>query len=375
MLKLYRLFLVVAALSGAVAVAVLLLGKGIAATGPFVLGGLIALALGSPAVPMLRQLAFTIWVMVAVAAAMYYPGPFLRAGDYDLTGLIVPLIMIIMFGMGTSMSLKDFGAVAKMPRAVLVGLVCQFTIMPLLGLAIATTFGFPDEVAAGIVLVGSVSGGVASNVMAYIARANLALSITMTAISTLLAPVMTPLLMQVLAGQFVPVDFVAMMLSVAQIVLLPIVLGLIVNRLLHGRAKWLSDSMPLLSMAAIAVVLAIIVAAGREDLLVIGPLLFAAAILHNAAGYLLGYWGGRFVGMDEQACRTIALEVGMQNGGLATGIAAQMGMASTVGLAPAIFGPWMNISGSALANWFRSRPLPDEPKPVSDEDQMVRAAT
>lgn len=371
----YRVLLFVAALCALGAIVLLALGHGIAATGPLVVGGLVALAFGSRAVPVLRPLAFTIWIFVSVAVAMYYPQYFLTVGDYQLTRLIVPLIMIIMFGMGTSMSLKDFGAVARMPRAVLVGIVCQFTIMPLVGLTLATTFGFPDEVAAGVVLVGSVSGGVASNVMAYIARANLALSITMTAVSTLMAPLMTPLLMQVLAGQFVPVNFVAMMLSVAQIVLLPIVLGLIVNRLLHGRAAWLSEAMPLLSMAAIAVVLAIIVAAGREDLLVIGPLLFAAAILHNAFGYFLGYWGGRLVGMDEQSCRTIALEVGMQNGGLATGIAANMGMASTVGLAPAIFGPWMNISGSALANWWRNKPLPGETKEPDDREALVSVAT
>jgi BASS family bile acid:Na+ symporter len=246
--------------------------------------------------------------------------------------------------------------------------------MPLLGLTIATVFGFPDEVAAGVVLIGSVSGGVASNVMAYIARANVALSITMTAVSTLLAPLMTPLLMQLLAGQFIAIEFVPMMISVAQIVLLPIVAGLIVNRLLHGRAQWISQSMPLLSMAAIALVLAIIVAAGRDDLLVVGPLLFVAAVLHNASGYLLGYWGGRLLRMDEQSCRTIAIEVGMQNGGLATGIAANMGMASTVGLAPAIFGPWMNVSGSALANWWRNRPLPDSPEKAADSETLATAA-
>ena len=373
MQNVYRALLIVAALCALGAVGQLLFGAGIAATGPFVVAGLVALALGSRAVPALGQLAFTFWIFVSVAVALYYPQYFRDAGGFSMTEFIVPLVMIIMFGMGTSMSLKDFGAVVKMPRAVLVGIVCQFSIMPLVGLTIAWAFGFPDEVAAGIVLVGSVSGGVASNVMAYIARANLALSITMTAISTLVAPLMTPLLMQVLAGQFVPVDFVAMMISVAQIVLLPIVLGLIVNKLLRGRARWLSRSMPLLSMVAIAMVLTLIVAAGRDSLLVIGPLLFVAAILHNALGYLFGYWGGRLAGMDEQACRTIALEVGMQNGGLATGIAANMGMAATVGLAPAIFGPWMNISGSALANWWRNKPLPTEVTPADEQPVEVAA--
>lgn len=365
--SIYRFLLLIAVLCAVAAIGLLVFGFGLASTAPFVVGGLVALALGTPAVAVLRPLAFTVWVMAAVAAAMYYPRPFLQWGDYQLSGLIVPLVMIIMFGMATSMSLKDFSAVVKMPQAVLVGIICQFSIMPLLGLTIATVFGFPDEIAAGVVLIGSVSGGVASNVMAYIARANVALSITMTAISTLMAPLMTPLLMQLLAGQFIEIEFVPMMISVAQIVLLPIIAGLIVNRLLRGRAEWINRSMPLLSMTAIALVLAIIVAAGREDLLVVGPLLFLAAVLHNAAGYFLGYWGGRLIRMDEQACRTIALEVGMQNGGLATGIAANMGMASTVGLAPAIFGPWMDVSGSALANWWRNRSNAMEANEIGEE--------
>ena len=348
----YRYFLIIAALCALGAVVLLILG-GLAATGPAVVGFLVSLAIGGLGVPRLRQLAFTIWIFASVAVAMYYPQYFQRAGDFEFTGLIVPLIQIIMFGMGTAMSLKDFAGVVKMPKGVFVGLACQFTIMPLVGLTLAWIFDFPAEIAAGIVLIGSVSGGVASNVMAYIAKANLALSITMTAIATLVAPLMTPLLMRLLANQFVPIDFVSMMISVAKIVLVPIVLGLLFNKVMHGRAKWLDRTMPLVSMAGIAVVLTIIVASGRDALLDIGLLLFLAAILHNAIGYVLGYWGCRLIGLDEQSCRTISLEVGMQNGGLATGIAVEMGKVATVGLAPAIFGPWMNISGSALANWWR----------------------
>ena len=348
----YRYFLIIAALCALGAVVLLILG-GLAATGPAVVGFLVSLAIGGLGVPRLRQLAFTIWIFASVAVSMYYPQYFQRAGDFEFTRLIVPLIQIIMFGMGTAMSLKDFAGVVKMPKGVFVGLACQFTIMPLVGLTLAWTFDFPAEIAAGIVLIGSVSGGVASNVMAYIAKANLALSITMTAIATLVAPLMTPLLMRLLANQFVPIDFVSMMVSVAKIVLVPIVLGLLFNKVMHGRAKWLDRTMPLVSMAGIAVVLTIIVASGRDALLDIGLLLFLAAIMHNAIGYVLGYWGCRLIGLDEQSCRTISLEVGMQNGGLATGIAVEMGKVATVGLAPAIFGPWMNISGSALANWWR----------------------
>jgi bile acid:Na+ symporter, BASS family len=354
----YKAFLGAAALS-VVGAGVIGLTASPAASGPFVIGFFVCLAIGGHGLPALRSLAFTLWIFVAVSTAMFYPQYFLAVGDYELKNLIVPLIQLIMFGMGTSMSLGDFAGVVRMPRAVFIGLACQFTIMPLLGVALAKGFGFAPEIAAGVILIGSAPSGVASNVMAYIARANLALSITLTACTTLLAPLMTPFLMKVLAGQLVPVDFFDMMIGIVKMVIVPIVLGLIMNRLLRGRDRWLHDTMPLLSMSAIAVVLTIIVATGRNDLLTVGPLLFLAAIIHNAAGYTLGYWACRLIGMDEQSCRTISIEVGMQNGGLATGIALQMGKVSTVGLAPAIFGPWMNISGSALANWWRSRPLPE----------------
>ncbi|HLR31175.1 MAG TPA: bile acid:sodium symporter family protein [Fodinibius sp.] len=218
-------------------------------------------------------------------------------------------------------------------------------------------FGFPAEIAAGVVLIGSCPGGVASNVMAFIAEADLALSITLTAVATLISPFMTPMLMQLLAGQFVPIDTLAMMLSILNMIIVPIVLGLMFNHFLHGKARWLDDIMPVVSMVGIAVIIAVITAAGRDSLVAIGGLLIMAAIIHNAAGYLFGYWGARLLGMDEKACRTIALEVGMQNGGMASGLAAEMGKIATVGLAPAVFGPWMNISGSTLANWWRRKAL------------------
>ena len=325
--------------------------------GPFVVGFFTFLGLGARGTSRLRAFTFTIWIFAAVSAAMFYPAYFQRVGNFELDQLIVPLIQLIMFGMGTAMSVKDFVGVAKMPKAVLVGILCQFSIMPLLGLALATSFGFPAEIAAGVVLIGSAPSGVASNVMAYIAGANLALSITLTAVATLMAPFVTPLLMKLLAGQFVPIDFLAMMVGIIKMVIIPIVLGLAFNKLMHGRAEWLDRAMPVVSMVGIAVIITIITASGRDALLVVGPALVAAAVIHNGLGYLLGYWGCRLAGMDERSCRTISIEVGMQNGGLASGIALQMGKVATVGLAPAIFGPWMNISGSALANWWRRNPV------------------
>lgn len=355
MKRLQKAFLGISALCAAGAVVVTIAGGGLAPAGPLVVGFFVSLAIGGRSIPLLRQLTFTIWIFAAVSTAMYYPQHFLRVGDFTLTRLIVPLIQIIMFGMGTVMSLKDFEGVVRMPKAVFVGLLCQLTMMPLIGATLAYSLGLPAEIAAGIVLIGCAPSGVASNVMTYLARANLALSITLTTVATLLSPLTTPLLMKVLAGQLVPVNFFEMMLSIIQMVIVPVVLGVLVNRLLSGHTRRLNQVMPILSMVAIAVIITIITASGRDALLTVGPLLFLAAVIHNAAGYALGYWSCRLLGLPEQDCRTISIEVGMQNGGLASGIALQMGKVATVGLAPAIFGPWMNVSASALANWWRAR--------------------
>jgi len=357
---LYKISLVASGLCAIALLVALIAGAGAAVAGPLAVGFFALLAVGVRVHPVLGDFTFTLAVFASVTFAMFYPGVLDTVGGFELTLLIVPLIQIIMFGMGASLSVEDFAGVMKMPKGVLVGLVCQFSIMPLVGLSLATVFGFSNEIAAGVVLIGSAPSGVASNVMAYIAGANLALSVTLTAVATLLAPVMTPFLMEMLAGQFVPIDFVEMMWSIIEMVIVPVVLGLLFNRYFHGKAQWLDDIMPVISMTAITVIIAIITAAGRDDLLAIGALLVAAAIVHNAAGYVFGYWGCRLLGMDETDCRTISIEVGMQNGGLASGIAMEMGKVATVGLAPAVFGPWMNITGSGLANWWRRQMLEEE---------------
>jgi len=323
--------------------------------GPFMVLFFLFLAFGIRGTDRFKGLSFTVLIFAAVSLSMYYPQSFIQIGDFQLKKLIVPLLQVIMFGMGTAMSFNDFYGVIRMPKGVFIGLICQFSIMPVLGFTLATLFNFPAEIAAGVVLIGSSPSGLASNVMAYLAKANIALSVTLTAVATLIAPFMTPILMKYLAGSFVPIDFVSMMISIVKIVILPIALGLIFNHFFHGKAKWLDKTMPIISMGGIALIIMIITAAGRDDLLTIGILLIIAAIIHNLMGYLLGYWGCRLLKMKEQDCRTIALEVGMQNGGLASGIALEMGKISTVGLAPAIFGPWMNISGSSLATWWRDK--------------------
>jgi BASS family bile acid:Na+ symporter len=353
----FKLLLISSLVLVSLALGVLIFGDGLLATGPFVVSSLICLAIGGRNVSILNQMSFTIWVIAAVSIGFYYPEYFQQIGNFKCTGFIVPLIQLIMFTMGTEMSIKDFEGVIKTPKAVLIGLISHFTIMPLVGFTLAKSFGFPPEIAAGVILMGSVPSGVTSNVLAFIAKANMPLSVTIAAISTLLAPFLTPLLMKLLAGQYVAIDLQAMMLHVAEIIILPIVLGLLVNKFLSNSMKKLQSFLPKISMLGVLMMMIVIVSSGRDSLLQIGPLLFVSAMIHHTIGYLLGYWSGRFMGLDEASCRTISLEVGMQNGGLASGIALQMGKIATVGLASVIAVPWMTISGSMLSNWWRNREL------------------
>lgn len=319
----------------------------------------IALAIGIRAFPTFKGLSYTIIILAAVTTAMFYPAPFVEINGFKLTRLITPLLQLIMFGMGTSMSFHDFAGVIKMPKGVFIGVTSHFIIMPGVGFAIASLSGFPPEIAAGIILIGCSPNGMASNVISYLAKANLALSITITAVSTMLAPFVTPLLMKLLAGEFVEVNVLDMMWHITEIVIIPILAGLIFNKFLSGKANWLDKAMPLVSMTSIALIIVVITAAGRESLLSIGPKLVLLVLIHNLSGYTLGYWSGRLFKMSERDCRTMAIEVGMQNGGLASGIAKAMGKIATVGLAPAIFGPLMNITGSILASYWHRKPPVD----------------
>jgi BASS family bile acid:Na+ symporter len=311
----------------------------------------------------LRKLAFTAWVMTCVLAAFCFPTVFSRWGDFELKTLIVPLIQLIMFGMGATLAISDFTRVVQMPRAVLIGIFLQFLIMPLLGFALAKAFGFEPSVAAGVILIGSCPGGVASNVMTYLSKGNVALSVTMTACSTLIAPIMTPLMMYMLAGTLVDIVFIDWVINIVKIIIVPISLGLIFNsvlRALNWRGEWIDRCLSMTAMAGICFIIGIIIADSRDKLLMIGIALVAASILHNAAGYLLGYFGARLARLDESSCRTVSIEVGLQNGGMATALAINTLKDPLAALAPAIFGPWMNISGSMLASWWGARPPADE---------------
>lgn len=382
----------------------------------------VALALGLRGVPGARGYQFTAWIIAAVTASMICPAAFLHWGDFDLQNkwLILIVVQAVMFGMGTQMSIDDFKGVARTPRGVLVGIICHFSVMPLVGFGLTRLFHFPPEIAAGVILIGSCSSGLASNVMAYLAGANLVLSVTVTAVTTLVAPLMTPLWMKLLAGTLVQVKFLPMMMQIVQIVIVPIAAALLHDYLRHagrgGRrvvgvlavlaAAWLvflacggwtrmapglsgtgrllvgtfgffmaailaglayhavvqrwpgiGRRMPVVSMFGIVYFTAVTTAAGRHNLLKIGALLFVAAALHNAAGYFFGYFLSRGSGLDKNSARSVAFEVGLQNGGMASGLAGAMGKLATVGLASAIFSPWMNVSGSILANHWRRHPV------------------
>lgn len=378
----------------------------------------ISLAIGLGAVPSLKGYQYTAWIISAVVAGMIFPEAFKTWGGVNLRDktLILVIIQLVMFGMGTHMSLKDFSGLGSTGKGVLVGLSCHFSIMPLMGLLLTKVFQFEPEIAAGIILIGSCSSGLASNVMVYLARANLVLSVIVTAMATMVAPFLTPLLMKLLAGTLIEVKFIDMMIEIIKIVLVPIgaallhdymkraapaqlkkvymfcavaviwllvvifwqhsitdkalqqsitlsgffagaVIAGVVYHFLYDRFHKLDNIMPLISMFGIIYFTTVTTAAGRENLMKVGVLLFIASVIHNAAGYFFGYWLSRFFGMDINSSRTIAFEVGLQNGGMASGIAGAMGKLGTVGLAAAVFSPWMNISGSILANYWRRKPV------------------
>lgn len=334
---------------------------------PAAVGLSLSLAIGIGAVPVLKGYQYTAWILAAVVAGMTYPGALLQWGDFDLRNrwMILVVVQLVMFGMGTQMSLQDFSGLARKGRGVLVGVLCQFSVMPLIGFLLTKLFSFDPEIAAGIILIGSCSSGLASNVMVYLAGGNLALSVTLTAVATLLAPLMTPFMMKMLAGTYIEIRFLDMMLQIVKIVIIPIGAGLLYSRFLKGRLKWLDRAMPLVSMSGIVYFTTVTTAAGRDSLLQIGLLLFFAAVIHNTAGYFLGYWLSRALGLDRNSARTVAFEVGLQNGGMASGLAGAMGKLGTVGLAAAVFSPWMNVSGSVLANHWKGRPVKTKAKALA----------
>jgi len=300
----------------------------------------------------MKNYLYTIIIILLVIIAYNFPEYLIEIGGVEFISLIGPVLMIIMFGMGTTITIEDFLGILKTPKLVLIGLGLQFLIMPMWGFGLTQVFKFPPEIAAGMILIGSSPSGLASNVMSLLAKANVALSITLTIFATLLAPILTPTLMQWLGGEFIEVDFWGMMWSMCKIVLIPVALGFILNKFLPKQIAYIKEVLPLFSMAGIAYVITTVTAAGQASLASVGAMLLIAVVLHNVGGYVFGYSAAKMFGLSKRDARTISLEVGMQNGGLASALAVEMGKVATVGLASAIFGPLMNVTGSMLATWW-----------------------
>jgi BASS family bile acid:Na+ symporter len=312
-----------------------------------------ALAVCTRFVKVLHGLGFTFAVLAVGGAAVAHPLLFIAWGGFELKQAISPLVQLILLGMGMTLTVGDFRRVVTMPRAIVIGFVLQFTVMPFGGLLFAWLFGLTGAVATGLILIGSVPGGTSSNVITLLARGNVPLSVTMTACSTLLSPVMTPLAMKLLAGTYLPIDAWAMMQSILTMVIAPLVVGLAFHHFLPALAARLARWLPLVAMFGICMVIGITVAASREELLTVGMALFAASACHNATGYVLGFWVARAAGLNHTDSRTVALEVGIQNGGMATGLAFGVLKSPAAALASAVFGPWSAVTSSVLASWWR----------------------
>lgn len=285
--------------------------------------------------------------------AFTFPSAFISWGDFKLSTTISPLVQLILFGMGMTLTVEDFKLVLRRPRAIFIGVFLQYLIMPISGFIFAWLFGLEGAIAAGLILIGSCPGGVSSNVLVYIARGNVPLSVAMTAVSTLISPLTTPLAMKWLAGTYVAVSATGMMWSILEMIILPLVLGILIHHFFPGLSRKVVRFLPSVAMLAICLIISITIALSRNDILVVGLALFGAAVCHNTVGYLLGYYGSRMLGLAKQDSRTVAIEVGIQNGGMATGLAFDVLKNAQAALGSAVFGPWSAISGTTLASWWR----------------------
>lgn len=297
---------------------------------------------------------FPVLILAGAALAFATPDTFTPLGT-----VINPLLGVIMFGMGLTLTLPDFQLVATRPLPVLLGVVAQYAVMPLLGLAVSFALQLPAELAAGVILVGCAPGGTSSNVVTYLAKGDTALSVAMTSVSTLLAPLLTPLLTLWLAGQYLPVDGLGMATSILQVVLLPVAAGLLVRLLLPRLVDRALPVLPWVSVVAITLVVVAVVSGSADSIIDAGLLVLTAVVLHNGLGYALGYGIGRLTGQPERVRRTMAVEVGMQNSGLAAGLAAQY-FSPLAALPGAVFSVWHNVSGALLAAYLRRRPVTAE---------------
>ena len=421
-----KMYLAMAALIAIAEILLLATGNGkLPISGLALFGLFFSLALSAQKSEKLKGLSFTLLIFAFVSFTLYFPEMFTDWG-FDTNKLIVPSIQVIMFGMGTKLNLRDFVKEFSKPLVVIAGTLMVFVLMPLAALLIIKVWNFPPEVAAGIILVGACPGGVASNVMTYLAKGNLALSVTLTTFATLLSPLVTPFLMKLFAGQLIEVNTVSMMISIVNMILIPIFAGVIANKILYGKLEWVKKDinmimlavvtfiaglilifipfpevlkssqtglilvawavaivsvtmiiirrtngpedwmdivLPKLSLGAIMMYIVIVAAHNKTTLLTIGPALFIAVIAHNLIGFALGYGASKALRFSDEDVRAVTIEVGLKNSGLAVGLAYDVLKSTAAALAPLIFGTWMNIAASSLASfWSHKEPRIKEPK-------------
>lgn len=306
---------------------------------------------------------FALWVLLVAGFALYVPDQFTWIAPY-----ISLLLGIVMFGMGMTLSLEDFKLVLKQPKGVIIGVLAQFIIMPSVAYLLAKILQLPPQVAVGVILVGACPGGTASNVMTFLAKGNTALSVTITSITTLLAPILTPAIIYFLASEWLEVSASAMFISVVKIVLVPILLGIVVKLVFKRKTNVVNDIMPLVSVVAIVMIVAAVVSGSRDKILETGLLIFAVVILHNGLGLLLGYLLAKVLKLNYEDQKAVSIEVGMQNSGL--GAALALAHFSPLAAVPsAIFSVWHNISGPLLATYWgwKAERLKKEKKDIDNE--------
>ena len=294
---------------------------------------------------------FALWVILFAVLAFYFPQYFL-----GIKGYISLLLGVVMFGMGLTLSVNDFSEVFKRTVQVLIGILGQFVLMPLIAFTLVLAFNLPSDIAAGVMLVGCCPGGTSSNVMSYLGKGDVPLSVTITACTTVLAPVVTPALFYLFASQWLEVDPIGMFISIVQIVILPIVGGVIINALFRTTINKVVIALPLVSVFAIIAIVAAVVAVSAEKIATTGILIFVVVALHNCIGYALGFVLAKVCGFKLKQKKTLAIEIGMQNSGLAAtlgmSLAAKAAVNPVVAVPGAIFSVWHNISGPIIATIF-----------------------
>lgn len=300
----------------------------------------------------------TIVVVLVTALALFIPESFC----WISTSSITPMLGVVMFGMGLTLKPSDFKPVLMRPKDIIVGELAQFIVMPFVAWALCQVLQLPTELALGVILVGCCPGGTASNVICYLAKGDIALSVAMTGVSTLLAPVVTPALVYLLAGREVGVDIVGMFMSIVQVVILPIILGFAANKYLSKLTEKVTPLLPMISTLSIAAIIGIIVSHNSDNILSCSFIVGIAVILHNILGLALGYLAGKLLGLEHDKRTAISIEVGMQNSGLATSLATtHFAMFPLAAVPGAIFSTWHNFSGSIAASIFRRKEKPSNP--------------